>query len=165
MIFPPNSFNSMLETEANILGTWCTICGTANSLTILSYLGVFEGWWEFVTSLGSRCLCNSLGLRADCYFLVQQLGMQHFCVMDNTVKYLDYNVQSCLCDFRTQVLFLDVACVPGGTPTKGPGPLFLPVLKMQILRTPAIMLLSCSSTDDLWLFCLLQISSLITICF
>lgn len=52
-----------------------------------------------------------------------QLGMQHFCVKGNTVNYLKYIFQTCLCDFRTQVLFLIVACVPAGTPTKGLGPL------------------------------------------
>lgn len=111
----------MLETEANILETWCTTCGTANSLTALPYLGACESW-EFVTSLGSQCLCTCPGFRAECYLLVLQLGIQHFCVMGNTVKYLEYNSESCLCDFRAQVLFLEVICVPGGAPTEGPGP-------------------------------------------
>lgn len=58
MICPPNSFKSVLEREANIVGTCCTVCGTANSLTILPYLGACKSWWVFVTNLGSQCLCD-----------------------------------------------------------------------------------------------------------
>lgn len=161
-IISPNGYNSMLETEANILEIWCTTRGTASSLSVLPHLGAHESW-EFVSNLGSRCLCNCPGFRAECYFLALQLGMQHFCVMSNTAKYLEYNFQSCLHDFRAQVLFLEFVCLE--VHLQEDLGFFVPIPKMQILRTPAMVLLSCSRADGLWLFHLLQMNSLINICF
>lgn len=133
----------MLETEASILGTWCTTWGTANSVAILPRIEACKNWQEFLTNPGS-CVT----VHTEWYFLVLQLGTQRFCMMGN---------QSCLCDFRTQVLFLDLICVPGGSPTKGSGPLCT-YPQMQILRTPA----ELQQPWWLMLFCLLQMKSLIS---